>query len=66
MKDIISTKKKAIKTSDIVYIYAPHYPALTIDKVLEFSNNYHGVVDYLPHPKDIAALPRQVSLFLFK
>ena len=61
MKMILSSKRKAIKNKDIRWLTVPQYEELTTGKILEFCAEYQGVGEYLPEPKDIPALPRQVS-----
>ena len=61
MKLILMKKKKAIKNKDVAWLSAPQYEDLTIAKILTFAKEHEGVTEYFPEPKDIPALPRQVS-----
>ena len=61
VKDIMARRKRAIKNENVSHLFVPHYEALTIAKMLEFALQHEGVADYLPHERDIPALPRQVS-----
>ena len=61
VKDILARRKKAIKNADVSHLYVPQYESLTIPKMLEFAMRHEGLADYFPHPRDIPALPRQVS-----
>ena len=64
MKLILSCKRKAIKNQDVRWLTVPQYEELTTSKILEFCTEYQGVGDYLPEPRDIPALPRQVSILM--
>ena len=59
IKDIMRGKKKAIKTSEVKYLYAPQYDSLSISKLLDFAAAYQAIEDYLPEARDIPMLPRQ-------
>ena len=61
MKSIMNMERKAIKNNAVKYIFAPQYDTLSIEKILEFANQYAEFVKYLPDPRDIHMLPRQVS-----
>ena len=61
MKSIMNMERKAIKKNAVKYIFAPQYDTLSIEKILEFANQYGEFVRHLPDPRDIHMLPRQVS-----
>ena len=63
MKDILARKKRALKTAEVQYLYAPQYETLSIDKMLNFALQIEGTVDYFPPERDWPALPRQGRLF---
>ena len=58
MKDLITRKKKAIKTTDMKYLYVPQYESLSVQKILDFARTYPEIFEYLPDAKDVPALPR--------
>ena len=60
MKDIVAGGRKAVKNNEITHIYAPQYELLTVEKILEFVDQFTNIHLYLPEAKDIPALPRQV------
>ena len=55
-------KKKAISNKEVKHLYAPQYPSLSIEKILEFANQFQELSHYMPDQCDIPLLPRQVSL----
>ena len=57
-KDIMAKRKRAIKVSDVAYLYAPQYEDLSCAKILDFAMNFPNIADYLPIEKDWPALPR--------
>lgn len=59
MKALMARKKKALKTSDMKYLYAPQYDTLSISKLLDYAAAYHAVEEYMPDARDIPMLPRQ-------
>ena len=61
MKEIVSGQKQALRVTDIKHLYAPMYESLSTDKILAFANGDGQLMQYLPDPKDIPLLPRQVS-----
>ena len=61
MKDLVAGKKKAVKNTDIVHVAAPQYSALSIEKIIGQATQHPAILDYFPDPRDMAALPRQVS-----
>ena len=64
MKDLLSKKRKAIKTSEIQTLNVPQYESLSIKKMLDFASAYNEVEDYFPDPREIPHLPRSVSLYV--
>ena len=61
MKEIMSMKKKALKSKDVKHIFAPHYETLTCAKIYQFVQDNAEARVYFPVDKDILSLPRQVS-----
>jgi hypothetical protein len=64
MKEIMNRERRAIKAADMKYMYVPMYDSLSIKNMLEFAFGFEGIDKYFPIPRDIPALPRQVSLIL--
>ncbi len=52
--------RKAVKNNEITHIYAPQYELLTVEKILEFVDQFTDIHLYLPEERDIPSLPRQV------
>ena len=71
LKDLVMGRKKCkchlhqltaiivIKEADAKQINVPYYEGLSIEKLLEASQQYPIITDYLPDKRDIARLPRQ-------
>ena len=62
MKDLLSKRRKAVKSADVQTINVPMYDSLSIKKMLDFAAAYNEVEDYFPDPREIPQLPRQVSV----
>ena len=58
MKDLLSKKKKAIKSSEVQTLNVPQYESLSIKKLLDFAAAYNEVEDFFPDPREIPQLPR--------
>ena len=61
MKCILSGQKKALKVTDIQYLYVPQYESLSIKEMLSFASERGSIIPYLPDDRDIHLLARQVS-----
>ena len=61
MKDLMSKKRKAIKSSEIQTLTVPQYESLSIKRMLDFASAYNELEDYFPDPREIPNLPRSVS-----
>ena len=71
LKDLVMGRKKCkcpfrqlidivvIKEAEAKQINVPYYEGLTIEKLLEASQQYPILNDYLPDKRDISRLPRQ-------
>ena len=57
----MNMERKAIKNNAVKYIFSPQHNTLSIEKILEFANQYGEFVRHLTEPRDIHMLPRQVS-----
>ena len=53
MKALIAGEKKAIKTAEVKYIYAPQYASLSVQRILQFAQEYQAIAAYLPAERDI-------------
>ena len=62
MKALLAGTKKALKTEAVKVLYAPQYESLAISKLLDFVAGYNAITDYLPDPRDMPSIPRQVSI----
>ena len=58
----MAKKKKAVKTSSVKYLYAPQYEELSLKKIYEYLSQFEIIKDYFPEDRDLAMLPRQVSI----
>ena len=58
MKSLMSGQKKAIKTAEVKYLYAPQYSTLSLEKLLGFALQFQDLEVYLPEERDIPILPR--------
>ena len=62
MKAIMSGERKDLKCESIKHLHAPHYPNLSIEKILEFASNFAQLEEYFPEARDLPMLNRQVSI----
>ena len=53
MKDLLSKKKKAIKSSEVQTLNVPQYESLSIKKMLEFAFRHQEVDGFFPDPREI-------------
>lgn len=58
MKSIVAGDKKAVKVTEVQYLYAPQYSTLSIKEMLAFAQSNQRLPDYLPDPQDVQLLPR--------
>ncbi len=58
MKDILAGKKKALKVSEMKYLFVPQYESLSVKRILEFASSFPRVYEYFPIEKEVHSLPR--------
>lgn len=66
MKEVLADRKRAVPAKLIKHLFVPQYKNLTMARLLDFARLHPKVFEYLPDERDIAALPRQVSVTFFK
>ena len=64
-RDLVSGKKKFVKSDKVKYLFCPQYDQLSVKRLLEFAENYEEIWIYWPDKKDLAKCHRQWLLNTF-
>ena len=59
LKDLMSRKKRYVRSDQIKTIFVPQYENLTLKHIDEFARQYPDIALYLPDAPDMPKTPKQ-------